>query len=216
MPILRVVIADDHPLMVMGIRELLEQDANITVEATAFSSSELVALLEKSLPDVIITDYNMPGDDVHGDGIQFISYLLRRFKDIKLIILTMLSNPMILSSLYDAGVHGVVMKSQNLNEIIQAVKMVRLGTRYYAPGFKKKSSNDISNTVEDQIKNLTPREFEVLRLFSQGLTIGEIAEHLCRSIKTVSTQKSSAMRKLNVQTNQDLIAFFVKNSIFQN
>lgn len=213
---LRIVIADDHPLLLMGIREVLERDPNVVVEAAAQSPSELVDLLERSLPDVVITDYHMPDDERHGDGIQFIGFLRRRFADTKLLVLTMLSNPMIVASLYDAGVSGVVLKQHDMSELGQALQTLRRGMRYYPPGFKKVRRGDSENPVEQRISSLTLREFEVMRLFVEGQTVGEISEHLSRSVKTVSTQKISAMRKLGVESNQDLVSFCTEHDMFRS
>ncbi|MGO3743063.1 response regulator [Kerstersia sp.] len=219
---LNIVIADDHPLMVVGIRELLEQDANIRVLAAERSPTALMAALETELPDIIITDYNMPDDERFGDGIQFVKHLLRRYPTVKVLVLTMLSNPLILASLYDAGVHGVMLKQHDLNEVIKAVHIARLGNRYYPPGYTYRppapalADDAAESHPADRFRTLSPREFEVLRLFSQGHTISDIAEHLHRSIKTVSTQKITAMRKLGVSTNQELITYCVQHGIFLN
>lgn len=213
---IRVVIADDHPLMVMGVKDLLAKDANISVEAEVFTPTELFHRLEKSLPDVVITDYTMPDDECYGDGIKFIQHLLRRFPEVKLIVLTMLSNPLIISSLYEAGVQAVVLKKHNLNEINRALHMTRMGLQYYPPGFQKAMRPEYGGAVQERIKSLSPKEFEVLRLFYQGKTVGEIAEHLSRSIKTVSTQKTTAMRKLELKNNQDLITFCMEHGLFQH
>ncbi|MCL7715559.1 response regulator transcription factor [Stenotrophomonas mori] len=213
---LRIVIADDHPLVLMGIREVLERDPNVVVEAAAHSPSELIQHLDRSAPDVVITDYHMPDDALHGDGIQFIGLLLRRYPGVRLLVLTMLSNPMIVASLYDAGVSGVILKQHDLTEVSQALHTLRRGQRYYPPGFTKVRRGDRENPVQQRIDALTPREFEVLRLFVQGHAIGEIGEHLNRSIKTVSTQKTSAMRKLGVESNQALIGFCTEHGLFLN
>lgn len=212
---LRVVIADDHPVTLMGIRELLGRDLNIEVEAVAATPSELVQQLETSLPDVVITDYSMPGDEQYGDGIRLISYMQRRFKSVKFIVLTMVSNPMIISSLYDAGVQGVVLKQDALTEIMVALHLLRQGVNYYPASFRQYASKALlHNSVEDRLNTLSPRELEVLRLFVQGNSISAIAEQLSRSIKTISAQKMAAMRKLNVQNNQDLIAFCSQHHLF--
>jgi len=213
---LRIVIADDHPLLLMGIREVLERDPGVVVEAAAQSPSELVEHLERSLPDIIITDYHMPDDERHGDGIQFIGFLLRRFPDTKLLVLTMLSNPMIVDALYDAGVTGVILKQHDMSEVGQALHTLRRGMRYYPPGFRKVRRGDQENPVQQRIASLTLREFEVIRLFVQGQTVGEISEHISRSIKTVSTQKTSAMRKLGVESNQDLVSFCTEHDVFRS
>lgn len=212
---LRVIIADDHPLILMGIRELLGRDINLSVEAVASSPSELVKHLQKNQPDTIITDYSMPGDGQYGDGIRFISYLRRHFPDVKLIVLTMVSNPMIISSLYDAGVQGVVLKQDELSEVLVALNLLRQGVKYYPANFKQDTPKDVlPSSVQERLTSLSPREFEVLRLFAMGDSISAIAEQLNRSIKTISAQKASAMRKLNVHNNQDLIAFCAQNNLF--
>lgn len=212
---LRVIIADDHPLILMGIRELLGRDINLSVEAVAASPSELVEHLQKNQPDAIITDYSMPGDEQYGDGMRFISYLRRHFPDVKLIVLTMVSNPMIISSLYDAGVQGVVLKQDELSEVLVALHLLRQGVKYYPANFKQDTPKDVlESSVSDRLASLSPREFEVLRLFALGDSISSIAEQLNRSIKTISAQKASAMRKLNVHNNQDLIVFCTQNNLF--
>lgn len=212
---LRVIIADDHPLILMGIRELLGRDVNIHVQAMVTTPSELIEQLERNPTDVVITDYSMPGDEQYGDGIRFISYLRRHFPDVKLIVLTMVSNPMIISSLYDEGVQGVVLKQDELSEALVALHLLRQGVKYYPANFKQDTPKDVlESSVPDRLASLSPREFEVLRLFAMGESISSIAEQLNRSIKTISAQKASAMRKLNVHSNQDLIAFCTQHNLF--
>jgi len=220
--LLKVVIADDHPLMLMGVADLLARDIGIDVRATATSPSELVAVLQKELPDVLVTDYSMPDDPRYGDGMAFIGYLLRQFPGLKILVLTMLSNPMIVASLYDLGVAGVVQKQHDHKELIRALRSVALGNRYHPPGTLPTrrgntgacASGTTPVSLDARVASLSPREFEVLRLFAQGLAVGEVAEKLNRSIKTVSSQKTAAIKKLGVANNQELIAFCTQNRLF--
>lgn len=212
----RIVLADDHPLTLAGIQDLLERDRNIVVTASVSTSTALVEQLNSSLPDIIITDYTMPGDSVYGDGIRFVDYLIRTYPDTKLLVLTMISNPMIISSLYDTGVWGVVLKHDKLTEMLSAINCLRLGNRYFPTSYQQNiRSERWSTSVADRIKLLSPREFEVLRHFVRGDSVMQIAANLKRSVKTVSTQKNSAMEKLRVQSNQELIAFCVENGLFE-
>lgn len=213
---LRVIIADDHPLILMGIRELLGRDINLSVEAVATTPSELIEHLHNTPPDVVITDYSMPGDEQYGDGMHFIAYLRRHFPKVQLIVLTMVSNPLIISSLYDTGVQGVVLKQDKLSEALVALHLLRQGVRYYPANFKQDAQKTIlaGSSLQERLESLSPREFEVLRLFAMGTSISNIAEQLNRSIKTISTQKAAAMRKLNVHNNQDLIAFCTEHNLF--
>ncbi len=212
---LRIVLVDDHPLVLMGIRELLARDINLEVEAMVSTPSELVERLGACAPDIVVTDYSMPGDARYGDGMRFISYLRRHFPEIGIIVLTMVTNPMIVSSLYDAGVLGVVMKQDNLDALLVALALARRGLRYYPPGFKQGMSvGGEVRSLQERVDSLSTREFEVLRLFVQGASITEIAGQLHRSVTTISAQKTSAMRKLGAQNNQELISFCLEHGLF--
>jgi len=222
--LLNVVIADDHPLILMGVADLLARDVGISVQATASSPSEVVAALQKELPDVLVTDYSMPDDPRYGDGMAFIGYLLRRFPGLKVLVLTMLSNPMMVASLYDLGVAGVVQKQHDHKELIRALRTIALGNRYHppnrapnhTPGHAQANAASHANpaSLDERIASLSPREFEVLRLFAQGHAVSEVAAKLNRSVKTVSSQKTAAIRKLGVNNNQELIAFCTQNRLF--
>lgn len=213
---LRIVLADDHPLVRMAMRDLLERDLTLKICATLSSPTALIDYLTGDTPDVIITDYSMPGDATYGDGIRLIKYLTRHFPRARVVVLTMVSNPMIISALYDAGVSGVVLKRDDLAEIVTALQTLKAGRRYYPPGFQSDGTVDSrSKFIGERINSLSPKEFEVLRHFVRGESMMQVAESLKRSVKTVSGQKISAMHKLNVQNDQELVAFCVKTEIFQ-
>lgn len=212
----RVVVADDHPIVLMGVREMIERDENFEVVGEAHSSSELVALYRELRPAIAITDFNMPGDQTYGDGLKLIEYLLRNFPDTRILILTMLSTPLILSSLYDLGVSGVILKNGDLNEILVALKALAQGRVYRGPGMQSANSVLASrDDVDGRIASLSAKEYEVLRHFVSGMSVRDIALLLNRSVKTVSAQKVSAMRKLDVDTDQALLTFCVKANLFQ-
>ncbi|WP_187671277.1 response regulator transcription factor [Zestomonas carbonaria] len=212
----RVVLADDHPIVLMGVREVIERDGRFAVVGEALSSSELVRLYKEVRPDIVITDYNMPGDQTYGDGIKLIEYLLRNFPATRILILTMLSNNLILSSLYDLGVSGVILKNGDLNEILVALDTLVRQNTYRGPCMQ--SNNSVlpdRDDIDGRIASLSMKEFEVLRHFVSGMSVGEIALHLKRSVKTVSAQKVAAMRKLEVDSDQALLLFCIKSNLFQ-
>lgn len=211
---LKIVLADDHPIVLMGVRDLIESDGRYTVIAEAYTPSDLIKIIEAESPDVVITDYNMPGDDAYGDGARLVEYLLRNYPDCALLILTMLSNNLILSRLYEIGVSGVILKNGDLNEILVALDKVCNGQKYEMPVQARNIPGNPEGTINERIASLSVKEFEVLRHFVSGLTVGEIARNLNRSLKTVSAQKISAMRKLGVETDQALMTFAVETKIF--
>ncbi|MCY1270010.1 Transcriptional regulatory protein RcsB [compost metagenome] len=209
-------MADDHPIVLAGVREVIERDARFAVVGEAYNSSELVRLCVECGPDIVVTDYNMPGDLTYGDGLKLIDYLLRHFPQTRILILTMLSNNLILTSLYDLGVSGVVLKNGDLNEILVALAALSRGRTYRGPGMRSGSSvAPCEDDVGARLASLSVKEFEVLRHFVSGMSVGEIAVHLKRSVKTVSAQKIAAMRKLDVDSDQALVLFCIKANLFQ-
>lgn len=210
----KIVIADDHPIVLAGIRDVMERDPRFELVGEARSPAMLVELLEQHSPDIAITDYNMPGDDALGDGIKLISFLQRRFPECKLLILTMVSSPPIISAMYRAGASGVVRKSGDLKELQIALSAL-LGQRIYrSPDLPMEDAMPMVSSGS-AVSQLSPREFEVIRLFVSGQSVGEIAKGLNRSGKTVSTQKVSAMRKLGARTDQELISYCIESGMFQ-
>jgi two-component system capsular synthesis response regulator RcsB len=210
----RIVIADDHPIVLAGIREVIDRDSRFELVGQAQSPESLVELLHAHAPDIVITDYNMPGDDALGDGIKLISYLQRNFPDSKVLMLTMVSNPSIIAAMYRAGASGVVRKSGDLKELSVALGALLAQRIYRSPELPRDEALPEAGDTPAAAQ-LSPREFEVIRLFASGLSVGDIAKRLNRSSKTVSTQKISAMRKLGTKTDQDLITFCVESELFQ-
>jgi len=96
---LKVVIADDHPIVLLGVRELMERDDRFEIVGETLSSQGLIQKLESCQVDVVITDYNMPGDSPYGDGLKLVEYLKRNFPHVQVLILTMISNQLILTRL---------------------------------------------------------------------------------------------------------------------
>ena len=213
MPQMSVLLADDHPIVLMGVREIIERDPRFKVVGQAQSSSELISKVSQLSPDVIITDYNMPGDEQYGDGTRLVEYLRRHFPEPRVLILTVISNPQVLTWLYELGISAVISKNTGLEQILVALDaFYREG--HYQQDMPDGTPGDDVDDVSQKLSHLTVREFEVLRLFASGLSAGDIALSLNRSIKTVSTLKVSAMRKLDVDNDQALLILCVKANLF--
>ncbi|MGE8064226.1 response regulator [Pseudomonas sp. NPDC089569] len=210
-----VVIADDHPIVLLGVRELIERDDRFKVVGEAINSSELIKVLNAENPDILITDYNMPDHSIYGDGLKLVKYLSRNYPSLQVLILTMVSNGLILSRLYDLGVAGVVQKSQLHAEIQRALDALSQKRRYKCPALNKSSVMDEGRNVEQRLALLSLRELEILRLFVSGMSLRDIAIDQNRSAKTISTQKVAAMRKLEVNSDQELITFCLEANLFQ-
>ena len=214
MDTLNVVIADDHPIVLVGVRELIERDPRFRVVGEAVCSNELVNLLASGPVDLVVTDFNMPGDSPYGDGLKLVEYLTRHFPSIRVVVLTMISNPLILTRLQELGVLAVIQKNQLHDEIQAALQAIARGNpiRQHRP--QPISVVDDGADLDERFTRLSPKEHEILRLFVSGQSVNEIARGLNRSAKTISTQTVSAMRKLEVSSDQDLLTYCIERNLF--
>mgnify|MGYP003347351394 FL=1 len=207
----RLLLADDHPAIIAGVKAYIHGAAGIEIIGTAHSSTEMVAFLDRNPCDVLVTDYAMPGGN-YGDGIPLLSFILRRYPGVRVLVLTMMDNPAVLSAIAATGVQGVLSKSDDLTHIVPAVHAAMLGQSYFSP--TARAILDASKETQGPgTQTLTRRESEVVRLFVSGLSVGEIAERLHRSKQTVSTQKNSAMRKLGLEREADLFRYAIETGL---
>ncbi|HEY5852062.1 MAG TPA: response regulator transcription factor [Lysobacter sp.] len=200
---LRIILADDHPIVRSGVRALLERN-NLQVVAEASSTDELAAALASHPCDVLLTDFSMPGGQL-ADGLALLEHLRTQWPQLPIIVLTMMNNPAVLSSILGTGVRGLLNKSDALSELPLAIQAVSHGRPYVsATGGQQLEQMEGHDSTRVP---LSPREAEVLGLFVSGLTVSQIAGQLDRSIKTVSRQKMDGMSKLGLKTDLEVYAY---------
>ncbi|MFJ2991422.1 response regulator [Pandoraea sp. NPDC087047] len=211
---LNIILADDHPAIISGLRTLAEQLPGVDVVGHARDSTSLVEMLRRLHCDVIVTDYAMPGGRF-GDGLLLLEFLQRRYPDVVVIVYTAIDNPALLDAMHKRGARAVFSKIEPPEKVAAAIRAVAEGTppsdsRAKSPTSTAKHSRE---PVASGFDTLTKLEAEVVRLYVSGLTIDEIAELRHRSKQTISAQKQSAKRKLNIARDIDLI-HYVKESGF--
>lgn len=201
---LNVIIADDHPIVLFGIRKSLEQIEWVNVVGEFEDSTALINNLSKLDANVLITDLSMPGDK-YGDGITLIKYIKRHYPQLSIIVLTMNNNPAILSAVLDLDIEGIVLKQGAPTDLPKALAALQKGKKFTPESVSKLLERISASGYGD--KRLSPKESEVLRLFAEGFLVTEIAKKLNRSIKTISSQKKSAMMKLGVENDIALLNY---------
>jgi two-component system, NarL family, captular synthesis response regulator RcsB len=204
---MRIILADDHPVVLAGI-EMALAAAGFSVVAKAHNADELIEHLERTPCDLIISDYSMPGGNFP-DGLALMGYLKRHYRACPLIVITMLRNPSMLQALLNTGANGLFDKRSPLQHLKQAILTITQGRRYVCPAFVdilKGQSLPISGADGASV-SLSERELEVVRLFVQGLSGRQIAAQLNRSEKTISRQKRTAMDKLGLDHDGGLVEF---------
>ncbi|WMD22090.1 response regulator transcription factor [Achromobacter seleniivolatilans] len=206
---IRIILADDHPIVSLALASSLSKIPGFNVVATAKSGLELISAIQDHSCDLIVTDFTMQADTADEDGLRLIQRLKRLYPAIPVVVFTMLTNSGILSELRQQGVAGVVGKNES-TDVLVAVCLRALSETGTAlsPGISKRlSHSDVTMGSAPQPKGLSPKELEVVRLFALGLSVTEIARRLNRSVATIGRQKQSAMRKLNIESNAELLRY---------
>ena len=206
----KIILADDHPLILAGIRSLIsEGQPGCEIVAEAHQVTELLKTLRQHTCDLLITDFSMPGDS-RCDGLVMIQQLIRDHPSLPIIVLTQVQNAGILQSLIHTGIRGVLLKKSVLSELSDAINHVLAGQEYIGSSVKQLLAEGglLHNNPQTQ---LTPKESEVVRLLSSGMSVTQVAQYLNRSIKTISTQKKNAMLRLGIKSDSELF-FYAKKS----
>lgn len=205
---IRIAIADDHPLLLAGLAFELARQPGFALVGKAQNSTELFDLLNTRAIDVVISDYAMPGGS-HGDGLALFGLITRQFPSTRLVALTMMTNPSVIRSLIAQGIQCILSKADSLVYVSDSVHAALSSRRYLSPSIDVivKMHGITNNNSILPSKHLSARELEVVRLFVSGLTVSEIAARLHRSKQTISTQKVSAMRRLGIKSDTDLILY---------
>ncbi len=205
----RVVLADDHPFVLLGVRSALASAGGIEVVGEATSPSELFRILQDVPCDVVITDLTMPDGPVEtADGLRLVRRLCRDWPSLRVVVLTSITNVAILRAVMSAGSHAIVRKTEPIDALISAVRGIAHG--HANAGMQAQgsfASTGGAGAASHAAPRLSPRESEVIRQFVGGSTITEIARHCGRDVSTVSRQKRDAMAKLGVSSDSGLFAF---------
>jgi two-component system capsular synthesis response regulator RcsB len=201
--------------VVAAVRHIVSRLDGFEVVGEAGNADDLLALLSRVRCDIAITDYSMPGSR-YGDGIVMLEFLMRRHPDLHVMVLTMLETRALMSNILRAGIKVIVSKSDALEHIAEGLHAVMSDRIYLSPQLDAKLIRRNETAVpppDDPVRVLGKRELEVLRIYVTGKTVSEIAVQLNRSVKTISAQKQTAMRKLKLQTDAALFDFAVRHGL---
>jgi two-component system capsular synthesis response regulator RcsB len=203
----RVILADDHPVVLRGLQLALARDAVATVVGEAQSPDELLALLGRMTCDVLITDFSMPGPGQ--DGLALLWQIHERYPSLPVMVITTLANPALYREIIGAGVRGLIAKSGDASEIGEALAHIVAGQMYLSASVRRLIRVPEGEPKErvGTLSGLSPREREVMRLFAKGLGITEIAHATGRGLSTVSQQKSHAMQKLRLDSDAEIYEY---------
>jgi DNA-binding NarL/FixJ family response regulator len=201
-----IILADDHPMFREGVRKIIERIEGALISGEADDGLELLELLKKSSPNLVILDISMP----NLRGLEAIREIKKTYPQVKVLVLTMHKKKEFLRQALRDGADGFLLKEDAGSELIRAVQTVRNGGKYLSPLL---ASVLTSLAVEpEKTEVLTMREREVLKLLAEGKRTQEIAAALYISPHTVRRHRSNIMEKLNIQNLADLLKYAISQS----
>jgi len=208
----RIVLADDHVLVRQGLRRILEGVADLEVIGEANDGIDLLNLLTRVTPHMVILDIFMP----NLRGIEAIHEIKKIHPDVKVLILTMHKDKEYLYLSLSAGAKGYLLKEDADKELFSAIEKVRQDKTYLSPYFSEEVVDDLVQVGRRDAKTifeadpLTPREREVLKLIAEGKSSKEIAGLLFISVSTVNNHRASIMEKLKLNKATDLVKYAIR------
>jgi DNA-binding NarL/FixJ family response regulator len=207
MKVLRVLLADDHAIVLEGLRHILEPEFEIVGEVADGRALVSVALVFR--PDIIITAISLP----LLNGIEAAREIRKINRKVRIIFLTMHADPSYAVAALDAGGSAYILKSAAVTEILVAIREVLNGRVYVSPSIDKevlRVQMERTGRRDDAQTGLTPRQREVLRLLAEGKSLKEVAAALKISVKTVEFHKYRIMNQLGIRTNAEMTKYAVK------
>jgi len=212
---IKIIIADDHAIMLQGLRSLLEGQPGFEVIGQASDGRSAVDMAHRLKPDIIVLDVSMP----ILNGVEAARRILAENPSVKVLALSMHSQKRFVTEMLKAGASGYLLKDSDIDELVHAVKTVLSGKIYLSPSIAGVVVEEIvhgRSRGEGSIsEKLTPREREVLQLVVEGKTSKEIASLLNLSVRTVDTHRNQIMRKLGCNNVVELTRIAIREGLTQ-
>ena len=210
---IRVVIVDDHAIVRSGLRQFLSDHVDLRVTGEAADGREALELVRGGDLDVMLMDLSMPDQS----GVDALAAIKARRPDLPVLILSGFPETHYATTLLRQGAAGYLNKECDPEEIVKAIRTVYRGRKYITAGVAELLAGGLGGGSADRPahEQLSEREFQVFLRLAKGETVGQIAEGMFLSVKTVSTYRARTLEKLQLETNSDLTYYALKNGLIQ-
>jgi len=207
---LRILIADDHPIVRQGLGQLIAKTADMVVADEASNGLEVLDKARGSHYDVVLLDISMPG--LH--GLDVIRQLKKEIPELPVLILSMHSEEQYAVRALRAGASGYLTKQSAPDELLAAIRKVSVGGRYVSSSLAEKLASNLEiGAGRLPHETLSNREYQVMLMIAAGKTVAEIAELLSLSVQTISTYRSRIMQKMQMKNNVELANYVIRNQL---
>ena len=207
---IRIVIADDHPVVRRGIRQIVDAAGDMLIADEATDGRELLQRARSTPHDLVLLDLSMPATD----GLDVLKQLKRERPKVPVVILTMSPEEQFAIRALKAGAAGYLMKEGAPIELVAAIRKAVAGGRYLSARVAEKLADHLVGNVEGSLHDgLSDREYQVMRMIAAGKPTRQIAEELALSVKTVSTYRARIFEKMRMRSPTELAAYVVRNQL---
>jgi len=206
---IKILIADDHPIVRSGLKQMLIKEPGLVVEGEAENARELIALVRKRAWDVVILDINLPDSS----GMDVLIQLKKEFPKLPVLILSVHPEEQYAVRALKSGAAGCLSKHSPPVELVKAIRKAVEGGRYISASLAERLALNLQSGEKPLHETLSPREFAVMCMIASGKRLNEIAEKLFVSPKTVTTYRSRILEKMGMKTNADLTHYVIQNRI---
>jgi len=211
--VIRIIIADDHQIIIDGIKALLDDVPDIEIIGEALNGEALLEQLKVKKPDIVLLDISMPVMD----GITAARRMNEEYPDIQILVLSTHDERRLIHEIWKMGIESYVVKSASKEEMIKAINIIASGGSYFSKAIKDKlrriTSDDMGYSVAVHPISLTKRELQILKLLAMEYTGEEVAKELFISKNTVETHRKNLFRKTKSRTTIGLVKFAIKHNI---
>ncbi len=209
---IKVLIADDHPLVRIGLKKTLSAESDIQILGDAKNSMEVLDFLRHHRVDVVVLDINMPGTS----GLTLLADMKNLKMKTRVLVLSMYPEESFAIRALHSGASGYLTKESAPEDLAKAIRKVAGGGKYITPAVAEKLVDEIAgNANKAPHELLSEREFEVFMLIARGKTVGDIADVLSLSVATISTHRTRILEKMSLKTNADIVQYAYANNILQ-
>lgn len=207
---IRVIIADDHPMVREGLKKTLSEEVDIRIVGEARNAQETRAVVSETDADVLVLDISMPGTS----GLSLLQDVVRLKKDLRVLILSMHPEERFAIRALREGASGYLTKEAAPEELASAIRKIATGRRYISQNLAEKIVEDLqSDNAALPHELLSEREYEIFLMIASGKTVSAIAEELALSVATVSTHRRRILEKMKLSTNADIVQYAYANNL---